>query len=78
MGMNSNLTAESLRFIIARLIANADESIRESRENRADLFKSGRSEAYYEMLDTLKSELSVRDEDLAEYGLNVDLEQRYI
>ena len=76
--MNSNLTADSLRFIIARLIQNADESIRESRENREDLFKSGRSEAYYEMLDTLKSELGVRDEDLAQYGLNVDLEQRYI
>lgn len=76
--MNSNLTADSLRFIIARLIENANESIRESRENREDLFKSGRSEAYYEMPDTLKSELSVRDEDLTQYGLNVNLEQRYI
>ncbi|MBR3570720.1 MAG: transposase [Oscillibacter sp.] len=76
--METNLTADSLRFIIARLIANADESIRESRENRGDLFKSGRSEAYYEMLDTLKSELGVRGEDLAQYGLNVNLEQRYI
>ena len=76
--MNGNLTADSLRFIIARLIANANEAILESRENREDLFKSGRSEAYYEMLDTLKSELAARDEDLARYGLNVNLERRYI
>lgn len=76
--MKSNLTAESLQFMIARLVENANESIKESRENRDDLFKAGRSEAYYEMLDTLKSELSARDEDLSQYGLNVSLEERYI
>ena len=76
--MESNLTAESLRYIIARLIENANESIQESRDDRDDLFKSGRSEAYYEMLDTLQSELNARDEDLARYGLNINLEQRYI
>ena len=72
------MTAESLRYIIARLIENANESIQESRDDRDDLFKSGRSEAYYEMLDTLQSELNARDEDLARYGLNINLEQRYI
>lgn len=76
--MQSNLTADSLRYIISRLIENANESIRESRESQGDLFKSGRSEAYYEMLDTLKSELDARDEDLAQYGLNLNLESRYI
>ena len=76
--MKGNLTAESLQFIISRLVENANESIEDSRANKGDLFKSGRSEAYYEMLDTLKSELSARDEDLKEYGLNVNLERRYI
>lgn len=76
--MEEKLTAESLQFIVSRLIQNADEAVREARADRGDLFKSGRSEAYYEMLDTLKSELGVRDADLSRYGLDVDLEARYI
>lgn len=30
--------------------------------------------AYYEILDTIKNELKVRDADLKEFGLDIDLE----
>lgn len=32
--------------------------------------------AYYEMLDILKSELEVRDQDLKELGLDTNLEDK--
>lgn len=30
--------------------------------------------AYYEILDTIKNELKVRDADLKEFGFDIDLE----
>lgn len=30
--------------------------------------------AYYEILDTIKNELKVRDADFKEFGLDIDLE----
>ena len=32
--------------------------------------------AYYEMLDILKTELYVRDQDLKEFGLDINLENK--
>ncbi len=60
---------ESLKYIIARLIDNANDAVKESERDKGDAFKRGRRLAYYEMLDILKSELDVRDADLKEFGL---------
>lgn len=73
--MNDTLTKEGLKFIISRLLKNANEAAEESRENSSDEFAAGRRVAYYEMLDILKSELSIRDQDLKELGIDIDLEK---
>ena len=74
----SNFTKEGLQYITGRLLKEAVEASEESREDKTDLFKAGRATAYYEMLDILKTELDVRDEDLREYGLDIDLERTLI
>ena len=40
------------------------------------LLCAGRKVAYYEMLDILKTELDIRDQDLKEFGLDIDLENK--
>ena len=71
----SKLTEGSLKYIIARLLDNAKDSIIEHKENPKDLFYDGKLLAYYEMLDTIKNELIVRDVDLKEFGLDINLEK---
>ena len=70
------LTKDGFKFLIARLLENANEAVEESNKNKEDKFAAGRRLAYYEMLDILKSELDVRDQDLKEYGLDIDLENK--
>lgn len=73
--MNELLTKDGIKYIIARLIENANEAVKESTDNKDDEFAAGRKLAYYEMLDILKSELSIRDQDLKELGIDLDLEK---
>lgn len=72
--MSKPLSEEALKYIIGRLIDNANDAVKESRKDRSNMFSQGRRLAYYEMLDILKSELDVRDQDLKELGLDIDLE----
>ena len=74
--MTDALTRDGIKYMIARLLENANEAAEESRENREDKFAAGRRVAYYEMLDILKSELDVREQDLKDFGLNIDLENK--
>ena len=67
------LTADAMKFIIKRVIQNALDATEEAKENNDD-FYNGRKLVYYEILDTIKSELYVRDADLSEFGLDFDLE----
>lgn len=67
------MTNETMQYIVARLIERAREAKSEFDSNRDNSFASGRSEAYYEMLDILKSELDAAGQDLSEYGLDFDL-----
>lgn len=69
----SKISEESLKYIIARLVDNANEAVEESEKDKSDLLNQGRRLAYYEMLDILKSELDVRDADLKELGLDFDV-----
>ena len=69
----SKISEESLKYIIARLVDNANEAVEENEKDKRDLFNQGRRLAYYEMLDILKSELDVREADLKELGLDFDV-----
>lgn len=73
--MEKTLSNEAMKYIIARLVENANEAVAESEENKEDQFKSGRRLAYYEMLDILKNEIDARDVDLKEFGLNIDVDR---
>ena len=73
--MSQKINDDAMKYIIARLIDNANEAVTESEADKDDLFKGGRRLAYYEMLDILKSEIDARDLDLKEFGLNIDIDQ---
>ena len=71
------LSENNIKHILARVIANADEAKAEFDANREDAFNDGRSLAYYEVLDTVKSELRIAGADLKEFGLDGDLDNTY-
>lgn len=70
------MTEEAYKYILSRILERAFESIDEAKENNCD-FDNGRKLAYYEVADIIKSELYVREADLAEFGLDVDLENTF-
>jgi hypothetical protein len=71
------LTADAIKFIIKRVIQNALDTAEEAKENNDD-FNKGRKLAYYEILDTIKNELIIREADLKEFSLDIDLENEFI
>lgn len=77
MMMTDTLSRESIKYIVARLLDNANDAAEEYRGDKGNKFLAGRKLAYYEMLDILRTELDVRDEDLKEFGLDIDLEKTY-
>lgn len=68
------LTRDGIAYLVARLLDNAFQAKKDRDNDKDSLFEEGRVEAYYEMLDTLKNELIIRDEDLKKYGLDIALE----
>lgn len=70
------MTEEAYKYILSRILERAFESIDEAKENNSD-FDKGRKLAYYEVADIIKSELYVREADLTEFGLDVDLENTF-
>lgn len=70
----SELTAERLKYIIARVVDNANDAVKESEAEPDDAFISGKKTAYYEVLDTIKNELDAAEQNLKEYGLDFTLE----
>lgn len=75
--VNKMLTEDGVKYIVARLLENANEAAEESNADKSDLFAAGRRTAYYEMLDILKTELDVREQDLEKLGLNINLEYQF-
>lgn len=73
---NNGLTSEAIKYIIARVLDNANDAMEECKDNGTDAFYSGKRLAYYEVLDTIKNELIVRGQDLKEFGLDIDLENQ--
>lgn len=72
------MNESTLKFIISRVIENANDALEESKQNQDDVFYKGRKLAYYEILDTIKNELEAKDVDLKEFGLDVDLEKTFL
>ena len=68
----------AIEFIISRVIDNAKNAVEEAGQNKGDDFYKGKKLAYYEVLDTLKNELAVREQDLKKYGLDIDLEKTFL
>lgn len=68
---------DTIKFIISRIIDNANEALIEHKENKGD-FYDGKTLAYYEVLDTIKNELEAHGQDLKEFGLDIDLEKEFL
>lgn len=67
-----------LKEIIMRLKSEADEARMQYKMDTSNEFNDGRSLAFYEMLNSIKNILEVSEENLEDYGLNIDLEKRYL
>lgn len=67
-----------IKYIIERLLSNANDAMQEAEDNKNDPFYSGKALAYYEVLDTIRNELSARGQDLKEFGLDIDLEKKFL
>ena len=78
MMANEKLTKEGIKYIIGRLLKNAQEAIGEWDKDKSNLFYDGKALAYYEMFDIIKAELDIREQDLKEFGLDVNLEEKLL
>lgn len=67
------ISVESMKRIALRLLKKAQEATAEFRSKPGDEYLSGRSEACYELMDILQSELEVEGIELKQVGLDVDL-----
>jgi len=67
-----------LNVIIARLLEDADESMEACNEHPGDLYCQGVKTAYYMVLDTIKNTLLREDWDPADFGLDMDLDKKYL
>ena len=76
--MDNGLSANSIKYIISRILENANDSRKEDSENKGSEFYDGKSLAYYEVLNTIKNELEVREQDLKEFGLDINLEKSFL
>ena len=73
-----NLTSDQLKFLIERLLDNASFAKKKRYEDSSkenDQYYAGLMQGYYEMLDTLKNQLIIDDQDLKDFGLDIDLEK---
>ena len=76
--MAENIGIDGISYIVGRIVERAREAAEESKDNREDGFKDGRALAYYEILDILRTELSVREISLEKIGLSFDLERELL
>lgn len=71
------MSEESIKFIISRVIDNAYDALQEARGSN-DEYYEGKKLAYYEVLDTIKNELIAHDQNLKEFGLDINLEKKFL
>lgn len=70
------MTEELFIRIMDHLLQKADYALEEKRLEK-DEFSEGVLTGYYEVLDSIKSELLVEGLDVSQYGLDIDLENTY-
>ena len=73
--MVDKVSIEGIAYIVERIVERAREAVEESKDNREDGFRDGRVLAYYEVLDILRTERSVREISLEGIGLDCNLEK---
>ena len=76
--MADNISIDGIAYIVGRIVERAREAVEESKDNREDVFRDGRALAYYEVLDILRTELSVREISLEKIGLDFNLERELL
>ena len=76
--MADNISIDGISYIVERIVERAREAAKESKDDREDSFKDGRALAYYEVLDILRTELSIREISLDKIGLDFDLEKELL
>ena len=69
--MSKQLSTSELEYIVSRVLQNAKDA---AKENDGE-FTDGKKLAYYEILDTIKNELEIRDVDISQFGLDIILEE---
>ena len=69
------MTDSEIKFIISRIIDNANFNLEEVKGSPDDLFLKGKKLAYYEILDSIKNELISKNQDLKEFGLDIILDK---
>ena len=72
------INESQMQYIISLILDDAYDALEEYRKSDGDKFYRGRLFAYYEILCTLKNQLSVRVENLEDFGLNIDLEKTFL
>lgn len=72
------MSEAEIKYIVSRVLDNANDAFEEAAENKEDDFYKGKKLAYYEILDTIKNELKARGQDLKEFGLDFNLEKKFL
>ena len=75
---NNGMNNDQIKYIISRLLDKARNSIKKREQNPEAMFFKGHTLAYYEVLDTLSSELLIAGIDLSEMGLDFDLDKMFL
>ena len=73
-----NLDSERVKHIVFRVLQNANKVLDMRSKKNASEYVNGLSDAYYEVLSTIQSELIIADQDLSEFGLDIDLEKTFL
>lgn len=74
----SMMSESEIKYIVARVLDNANEAFEEAESDKDDDFYKGKKLAYYEILDTIKNELKARGQNLKEFGLDINLEKKFL
>ena len=72
------MNEERVKHIVFRLLQNANRALDMKASKNASEYENGLSDAYYEVLSTIQSELLFADQDLSKFGLDIDLEKTFL
>ena len=73
-----SMEKERLMHIVFRLLQNANKVLDAKHKEKNSEYMDGLSDAYYEVLCTIQSELLFAGQDLSEFGLDIDLEKTFL